>query len=337
MPHQLCVLLLQQSASTFVFQFRTFCRAPSRAFRFAGRPRPWYIRPIIMPPLACRPMKLVLLGTGGYFPTTRRHTACFMLPEVGVVLDAGTGMCRLGEHLQTDRLDIFLTHAHLDHIAGLTYLINVVPRTCSKHVVHGDAAKLAAVREHLFAEAIFPVPPPFRFEPLADIVRLANGGTLTHFPLQHPGGSLGFRLDWPGHSLAYVTDTTAAADAAYVEKIRGVDLLLHEAYFADDANNLPESPATARCRSRRSGRRRRVGRLVLVHIDPQIDRRQPVRSRRRPPRVSKHRNRHRLHGSRILNYSASQLFALSLAISRLQHSSIAVVLDFDRSAAASRT
>ena len=112
-------------------------------------------------------MKLVLLGTGGYFPTTRRHTACYLLPEVGVVLDAGTGMFRLGEHRQTDRLDIFLSHAHLDHIAGLTYLINLVPREILKRiVVHAEAAKIAAVCEHLFAQDIFPVPPPFRFEPL---------------------------------------------------------------------------------------------------------------------------------------------------------------------------
>ena len=72
-------------------------------------------------------MKLILLGTGGYFPTSRRHTACLMLPEMGVVLDAGSGMCQIGKHLQTEQLDIFLSHAHLDHISGLTYLVNLVP------------------------------------------------------------------------------------------------------------------------------------------------------------------------------------------------------------------
>lgn len=215
-------------------------------------------------------MKLQLLGTGGYFPTSSRHTACFMLPEVGVVLDAGSGICRLRSHLRTDRLDIFLTHAHLDHIAGLTYLINVVPQNVLKQsVVHGEATKLAAVREHLFAEPIFPVPPPFRFEPLAGSCALPSGGTLTHFPLQHPGGSLGYRLDWPGHSLAYITDTTAATDAAYVENIRGVDLLLHEAYFADDAKNLPAVTGHSSLpHAVEVAAAANVGRLVLVHIDP---------------------------------------------------------------------
>src|SRR4051794_11021096 len=139
-------------------------------------------------------MKLILLGTGGYFPTSRRHTACLMLPEIGVVLDAGSGMCRIGEHLQTDRLDIFISHAHLDHISGLTCLVNLVPGSVlADTTVHGDAEKLAAVREHLFAESIFPVAPPFQFAPLAMSCALAEGGRLTHFPLVHPGGSVGFR------------------------------------------------------------------------------------------------------------------------------------------------
>src|SRR4051794_2889760 len=184
-------------------------------------------------------MKLILLGTGGYFPTSRRHTACFFLPEIGVVLDAGSGMCRIAKYLQTEQLDIFLTHAHLDHISGLTYLVNLVPpKVLARTTVHGEEAKLAAVRDHLFAEPIFPVPPPFSCSPLAATYALPRGGTLKHFPLVHPGGSLGFRLDWPDHSMAYVTDTSANVAADYVSHIRGVDLLVHESYFADDVDNL---------------------------------------------------------------------------------------------------
>ena len=194
-------------------------------------------------------MKLVLLGTGGYFPTSRRHTACLMLPEIGVVLDAGTGMCRIGNHLQTDRLDIFLTHAHLDHVAGLTYLVNLVPPdVLARTTVHGEAAKLAAVREHLFAEAIFPVAPPFHFAPLTGACPLPAGGKLEHFPLVHPGGSLGFRLDWPGHSMAYVTDTTAALDASYVRRYSRRRSAGPRSLFRQDEDNAgPLTPDTVHC------------------------------------------------------------------------------------------
>ncbi len=216
-------------------------------------------------------MKLLLLGTGGYFPTTCRHTACFYLPEVGVVLDAGTGMCRVGKHLATDHLDVFLSHAHLDHIVGLTCLINLVPEKVLKQTsVYGNASKLAAVREHLFAEPIFPVAPPFCFKPLGNEACLVGGnGRLTAFELKHPGSSLGFRIDWPNHSLAYVTDTTAAANADYIEKIRGVDLLLHEAYFVDDTDNLPTSTGHSSLMPVvELAKAANVKRLILIHIDP---------------------------------------------------------------------
>lgn len=228
-------------------------------------------------------MKLLLLGSGGYHPSAERHTACFLLPEVGIVLDAGTGMFRLPKHLATDEqhqacdeLDIFLTHAHLDHVVGLTYLLGLLQdcqlrgSNIKRVTVHGEPEKLTAVREHLFAEPIFPVAPRFEMRPLSEEVALSQGGRLRWFPLTHPGGTVGYRLDWPGQSLAYVTDTTATADAPYIEQIRGVDLLLHECYFADGRAEL----ATASGHSCASAvaevaRAAAVGRLVLTHIDPQ--------------------------------------------------------------------
>ncbi len=215
-------------------------------------------------------MKIVLLGTGGYFPTKQRHTACFMLPEAGIVLDAGTGMCEIGKYLQTDYLHVYLSHAHLDHIVGLTYLLNLVPQpVLAKTTIHGEAEKLAAVRDHLFAPAVFPVNAAFRFQPLCNPVPLPLGGTLTYFPLAHPGGSLGFRLDWPGRSLAYVTDTTAAVGAPYIESIRGVDLLLHEAYFPNDSDNLAQVTGHSALDAVAAlAADVKPKRLIIVHVDP---------------------------------------------------------------------
>ena len=223
-------------------------------------------------------MKLVLLGTSGYHPNDQRHTACLMIPELGIILDAGTAMYRARDHLQTRELDIFLTHAHLDHVVGLTYLFDVIhEKNVERVTVHGVAAKLCAIQEHLLAEPIFPVRPPCEFRPLADEVALAGSGRLTHFPLIHPGGAVGFRLDWAGHSLAYVTDTTATADAPYLKQIRGVDLLVHECQFPDAMAELASLTGHS-CTTpvAQLARAAGVGRLVLVHVNPLATERDPL-------------------------------------------------------------
>ncbi|HEX5443879.1 MAG TPA: MBL fold metallo-hydrolase [Pirellulales bacterium] len=218
-------------------------------------------------------MKLVLLGTTGYHPNDRRHTACMMLPEQGIVLDAGTAMYRVRDYLCATELNIFLTHVHLDHVVGLSFLIDIVHgKPLERVTVHAAPDKLQAVREHLLHPALFPAPLPCEFRPLASEVPLVGGGRLTHFPVMHPGGAVGFRLDWPGHALAYVTDTTAAEDAEYVAAIRGVDLLVHECNFPDSdaalAARTGHSTATPVAQvARRAG----VGRLVLVHVNPLAD------------------------------------------------------------------
>ncbi len=223
-------------------------------------------------------MRLLLLGTSGYHPSDLRQTACMMLPESGVILDAGTAMYRVGRHLQTKTLDIFLTHAHLDHVVGLTYMLGVLYEKQMERVsVHGDAEKLAAVQEHVFSEFVFPVRPPFQWQALQQRVPVPGDGFVSHFPLDHPGGSLGYRIDWPGRTLAYITDTTADLKAGYVEYVRGVDVLLHECNFSDGweekAKLTGHSCVTTVAKL---ARKAEVNRLILIHINPHTGEDDPV-------------------------------------------------------------
>lgn len=223
-------------------------------------------------------MKLHALGTTGYHPNNRRHTACYMLPSEGIVLDAGTAAFRVEPRIETERIDLLLSHAHLDHVAGLTYLLGVAAiRPDVKFVVHGEAAKLQAVREHLFSQYLFPVEPPIDWAPLAgDRFTLASGAEVSTFPLTHPGGSIGYRFDWPDRSLAYVTDV-AAARCDYLDAIRGVDLLLHEAYFRDEQADLAlKTGHSTASEAARAAQGAGAGRLVLIHLDPSSEADDPV-------------------------------------------------------------
>ena len=129
-------------------------------------------------------------------------------------MDAGTGIYRLAPLIETDSLDILISHAHLDHTAGLTFLLDILfERPVSQVRIWGEQEKLDAIRQHLFHDLIFPVQLDAQWIAIDDQEEFGIGEVqVTHRPQQHPGGSVGYRLDWDGSStpakrLVYVTDT----------------------------------------------------------------------------------------------------------------------------------
>jgi ribonuclease BN (tRNA processing enzyme) len=213
-------------------------------------------------------MRLLFLGTGGYHPNERRHTAGLMLPESGIVFDAGSSFFRVQSRLVTSELDVFITHAHLDHIQGLTYfIVPMLQGTVTRCRVHAEQKVINAIQQHLFATPLFPVLPAFEFVTLTGRVAV-NGCTITHVPVKHPGGAVGFLLEANGKRVAYITDTTV--DGSYTEFIRGVDVLIHECYFPDDMAQWCEKTGHSHTSQvAELAREAAVGRLYLTHIDPQ--------------------------------------------------------------------
>ena len=214
-------------------------------------------------------MRVVFLGTGGYHPNERRHTASVLLPDAGVALDAGSGFFRVQNAIRSSTLDVFLTHAHLDHVCGLTFILVPLLRGDLERVrVFGTQDTLHAVRTHLLAHELFPVEPDFEWHILDGSVALPDNGELTWISLEHPGGSVGFRMDWPGKSLAYITDTTAPGN--YADFVRGVDVLIHECYFPDELDDWAQRTGhSSSSNVAKLARAAKVKRLYLVHVDPQ--------------------------------------------------------------------
>lgn len=221
-------------------------------------------------------MQVELLGTGGFFPNDRRHTACMLLPEYGIVFDAGSAAYRLAQRCPGAVLNIFLSHAHLDHISGLTSLL--APMLSGRFTdvcVRADPNVLDAIETSLFDTRVFPVPPQFRVEalPAEGVWELSSQLRVQWKPLpSHPGGSRAYRVDAlrpDGRPLrlAYVTDTIV--DGSYDDFIEEVDLLIHECYFPDSkaamADLTGHSYATAVAEL---ALRSKVQSLVLVHVDP---------------------------------------------------------------------
>lgn len=221
-------------------------------------------------------MKFVFLGTTGYHPNNRRHTPSIMFPEIGLIMDAGTGFFRARDLIQTDQLHLFLSHIHLDHCIGLTFLFDIgFEKNLQPTQVYVDSEKIEVLENNFFHELLFPAQLPMEYQPIADAKTgshqfpLPNETTLTTFPLKHPGGAVGFRIEQAGKSMAYVTDTTAAVDEPYLKYIQDVDILIHECYFPDGQEEKAELTGHS-CATpvAEVAKKCNVGELLLVHVNP---------------------------------------------------------------------
>ncbi len=217
-------------------------------------------------------MKLHCLGTAGYHPSATRHTSCYFIPEASLMLDAGSGLFRLEKLIDQEEISILLSHCHLDHVFGLTFFLDFVAVTPLQKIhVYGERAKIEAIQKHLFHELLFPVLPPFQWHAIEDLGSefALNDAKCRWFPLKHPGGSVGYRMDWPGLSLAYITDTTASPQSAYWNEIQGVDWLIHECNFSDDWIDLAIKTGHSWTSAvLESASKAGISRLILTHINP---------------------------------------------------------------------
>ena len=137
---------------------------------------------------------------GGNTPSVEIRTEAGWL----VILDGGTGIRALGEALLVQANgspiegDIFLTHAHWDHIQGIPFFAPIFQR--GNHFTISGSASLSTSIDRVVRDLMSPVVFPVSFEELAALVdfrEIAAGATypgtgyeVTAFDVRHPGGAL---------------------------------------------------------------------------------------------------------------------------------------------------
>lgn len=101
-------------------------------------------------------MRIRILGCSGGIGAGSRTSA--MLIDDDVLLDAGTGIGDLSLGDLRSIRHVFLTHAHLDHVAGLPMLVDCIfdENVDVPVTVYGRADTLEAIQKHLFNWVIWP-------------------------------------------------------------------------------------------------------------------------------------------------------------------------------------
>ena len=207
-------------------------------------------------------MKVTLWGTRGSLaspgPETARYGGNTSCVEVRgndgtvLVLDAGTGLRRLGLSLPRSlhHVDLLLTHLHMDHIQGLGFFSALRDPEAEVHI-WGPASTTLNLRSRLaryLSPPLFPVhlrdlPSTIFFHEVPrgdfDIGEFHISTTL----VCHPDPTVGYRIESPHATLTYLPDHEPALGAqkfplspdwtsGYKLAIDS-DLLIHDAQFTD--------------------------------------------------------------------------------------------------------
>jgi phosphoribosyl 1,2-cyclic phosphodiesterase len=171
-----------------------------------------------------------------------------------IVIDAGSGIRALGVSLtghRPARIDVCLTHLHLDHIEGIGFFGPIWDPEAEIHF-WGPPSPTKSLRQGIsryFSPPLFPVhiddiPSKMVFHDVpADEWEIA-GATVQAQPVNHPGPTVGYRIQENGKTLTYISDHEPAlgidletADPDWVSGYGlayGADVLFHDSQYTED-------------------------------------------------------------------------------------------------------
>ena len=246
-------------------------------------------------------MKVTFWGTRGSIaaagPATQAYggnTSCVQVAGSDgtcLILDAGTGIRGLGETLgpEVRRIDILLSHLHMDHIQGLGFFAPLFRDNIEAHI-WGPPSATQDLRSRL-ARYLSPPLFPVRLRDLHSDVELHNAPDeptrigafeVTSDAVIHPGPTVGYRIAGDGATVAYLPDHEPALGVAAFPGPAGwtsghaiaadVDLLIHDSqYFAAERAERLGWGHTATTEAAAFARQAGARHLACFHHDPAHD------------------------------------------------------------------
>jgi phosphoribosyl 1,2-cyclic phosphodiesterase len=166
-----------------------------------------------------------------------------------VVLDAGTGIRELGASIgNVKEVHLLLTHLHMDHVEGFPFFTPLWSPDADLHV-WGPPSPMFSLKERLaryMSPPLFPidvhdVPASTTFHDLPIDSWTIGSATITALPIEHPGPTVGYRIEENGVVFAFMPDHEPAALGDFANEspdwidgfaiADGADLLMHDSQY----------------------------------------------------------------------------------------------------------
>ena len=204
-----------------------------------------------------------------------------------LIIDGGTGVRQLGLSLVQSAdekplaLNFLMTHFHWDHVQGIPFFTPLYSAANEITFYSGrPAAQLQDILQGQMTHPYFPVD----FNLLAarrafeqvDSDGLKFGSvTVRCFPLHHPQGAFGYRIESHGAVLVHASDREHGhpkLDRVLIEHARDADVLIYDAqYTPDEYEQRRGWGHSTWLEAARVAKEAGVKQLVLFHHDPSHD------------------------------------------------------------------
>jgi phosphoribosyl 1,2-cyclic phosphodiesterase len=188
-------------------------------------------------------------------PETIRYggdTSCLevMCGDRRMVFDGGTGLRKLGNklvRLGPGETDLFFTHTHFDHVCGLPFFVPMfIPgntvRLWAGHLLPEHTLRQVLVE--MMMAPLFPVPPDifqadvsYNDYECGTVLAPGDGVTIRTGPLNHPNRATGYRIEFDGRVICYITDTEhfdGRIDEKIAALVQGADIMIYDSTYTDE-------------------------------------------------------------------------------------------------------
>jgi len=215
-------------------------------------------------------IRVFFLGTNGWFATKTGNTVCAAMEfrDRLIVLDAGDGFQHIPSllnRLHLKRADVFLSHLHIDHSAGL-HILPLLSRGIRIRIF-AHKSYLSALRRLLSHPYTASAEEQWAKVTLHPLCTGENRlpYSVRVLPLDHADPCFGFRFSLDGKEVAYCTDTGPCKIISLLA--RGSDALITECALLPGSKPMTEWPHLSPEMAAKEAVSAGAHLLLLTHFD----------------------------------------------------------------------